>query len=351
MPAQRFKPGAKRPVTTLAAPYLQVSVDAKRALEVFSDEMREALALGQFMPWAGQHGLLDSSGALKKTFPIPVSAAGYSEFKGDIKFRSLFHRSMSMKSKEWHDGVEVPARELVDFTSWTEQPAAMAYEWMRHPNVLVMAMLEANPLLDFYRDPDSNTASARALFAHDHPANVFDSSIGTIDNDANTTVADILSGKFFDDAEEYFSTIKGPNGKFMGLSMTGGNCLVPPHRAALFKKALELDTIIRAVDTSGGVGNASSNIAAVTQQNQWKNTVGWTKTDESTQSSIFYAVAAPKPGLFPWVVLTDGSPEERVWDESSEKYKDHGKVAIAYIGNANVAACLPHRIRRYTITG
>jgi hypothetical protein len=332
-------------------PFLQVSRDAAQKLTEFSDEFRTALALGGFETWASVYGRVRSTEALRSIFPIPVSAAGYHEFKGDMKYRRLYARSLSMKSRQWQDGVEELATVIeTDLIDWNGEPARMAQEWLRLPNLMVMEMLEANPYLDFYRDPDSNTASTRALFASDHPFNVFDDGVGDFDNDLTTTHAKIQSGEFFKDISEYFRAIKGPNGRLMGLRMAGGNFLVPPAEEQEFKDALGQDTLIRSINTSGVINSTSNVAAAVVAQNLFKGTMGYTVTDESTETAIFYAVAAEKPGLDPWIVQT-GTVEEIVCDKTDQKYKDTLKVSISEIGKANAAACLPHRIARITITG
>ncbi len=333
----------------MATPYNSVSRDAARALSEFSDELRGALALGSFETWASQNGLVRSTDALKTTFPIPLSAAGFNEFKGDYKYRSLYSRSLSMKSKTYQDGVEELSDviEAPDFIDWPGEPARIATEWQRFANVLVAAMLESGagadgPLLDFYRDADSNTASTRQLFASDHPFNVLDSAVGSFDNDFTTTVAEIQNGTFFDTLEEYFRSIKGPNGKGLGLTINGGNILVPPSKAGLFKKALKDDTLIRAVSSTGVPDAAASVVAAVTTKNMWQNQIGYT---------VVYALAAGKPGLYPWIVQQGSSLEEIVCDKQSQKWKDTRKVSLAFVGQANVAACLPQRIAKVTITG
>lgn len=336
----------------MPAPYLQVSRDAARALEEFSDEFRSALALGDVSPWARNHGLVRTTDALKTTFPIPLDAAGYKELKGDIKFRTLYHRSLSMKSKEWYDGVEAKAIEVEapDFADWAGQPAAMAFEWARQPNQVVADLLALSsldgPLLDFYRDEDSGTASTKRLFASGHPYNVLQTGLGTFDNRMTTTVAKIASGAFFDEANAHFRSIKGPNGKPLGLRMGGGSVLVPPQRENVFKDYLGQDTLVRAVMNAGG-----EVVAAVTQNNLWKGTVGYDVADEFADQDHFYAFAAGRPGLHPWVVQVGTAPEEILHDKSSELYKRSRKIGVAYVGQLNAAAALPHGIVRVEITG
>jgi hypothetical protein len=341
----------------MSVPFLQVSRDAAQALTEFSDEFKDALALGAFETWAAENGLVRSTDALKTIFPIPLSAAGYHEFKGDMKYRSLYDRSLQMKSKQWQDGVEEFAAviEAPEFIDWAGEPARMAQEWMRLPNSIVMTLLESGsgangPVLDFYTDRDSSTVGTRQLFATDHPFNVLSSGVGSWDNTMSTTRADIQSGHFFDLLNERFRSIKGPNGKPLGIKMAGGRFLVHPHDENTFKKALELDTLIRAVKNDGTLDGTSSIVAAVGQANIWAKQMSYTVTDESSQDTVFYAIAAGKPGLYPWVVQ-QGTVEEIVQDKSDAKYKETLKVSISEIGKANAAACLPHRIIKVTITG
>lgn len=336
----------------MTQPHLLVSTDALASLREFSDEFRSALVLGDYESWAGTFGLLRTTDSLKTTWPIPLDAAGYKEFKGDIKFRSLYHRSLSMTSKTWTDGVDAPYAEIAtpDFIGWGEQPAMMAAEWGRLPNEMVATMLESNPQLDFYRDPDTDIVVARNLFADDHPFNVLQPSLGDFDNDITTTVAAINDGSFFETISDHFRAIKGPNGKPLGLRMNGGNFIVPGTREQLFKKALEQDTLIRSVDAAGAINPGSGGVAAVTQSNLFKGTMGYTVADELTEANIFYAVAAGKPGLYPWVVQQGSAPEEILHDQDSELYKRHLRVGVAYVGQANAAAALPHPIVRVTIT-
>lgn len=337
-------------------PNLQISRDASRALEEFSDEFRDALTVAEdFETWAATAGLVRSTSALKTTFPLPLDAAGYHEFKGDHKFRSLYERSMVMTTKLWQDGVAEFAHviEAPDFVDWTGQPAKMALEWKRKPNELVAAMLAestlAGPLLSLYNDPDTGTAGTRRLFAADHPYNILKPSLGDFDNRLSVSAGDIASGAAWDTITDHFRSIKGPNGKPLGLKFSGGYCLVPATRETLFKNALEFDTLIRGVAGTGAI-NSGTRVAAVTQNNRYKGTFGYTVADELADQDTFYAFASSKSGLYPWVVQQESSPEEFVWDKSSERYMNTLKVAFSSVGKLNVGAAMPHGIARVTIT-
>lgn len=341
-------------------PYTAGSRTATRALEQFDESFRGALAVADpDSLWAAQHGLVLSTDALKTTFPIPLDAAGYKEFKGDIKYRSLYMRAISVfNDKTWQDGVEELASiiELPDFIGWNAQPAAMAKEWLRLPNTLVAAVLEANPNLEIYRDPDTGTLTARALFASDHPSNILKSGVGTIDNDRTTTVAAILNGTFFSDLKAYARSIKGPNGQPMGIRAQGGTIICNGSREELLDEATKQDQIIKAVSNAGVIappGSPGTVAAAVVQRNRHMGLLSYVAADELTSASddYLYCILTGNPEAHPWVVMQESAPEVIIQDKSDAKYKTSLKVSYSSHGQAKAAAMLPHRIVRYTITG
>lgn len=336
--------------------YTSGSRTATRALEDFRTDFQNALMLAEPDLWAGALGLVitgDIKG--KVTFPVPVDAAGYHEFKGDMKYRSLYSRAVSFMTRKWQDGVQETAEivELPDFIGWADQPSRMAMEWRRQPNILVAAMLEANPILGIYTNPDTGATGSRQLFASDHPFNILLPALGSFDNDQDTTVAKIRSGQFFEDAADYYAGVLGPNGQPMGLTLDGGSLLCSLKRNQLFKRALEADTVINAVTNAGVERGAANVVAAVVEGNPNKGVVKKVLARELTTTSddYFYTFAAGLPGAHPYVVLQGSTPEEFIHDKSSEMYKSSLKIAYSSVGDVNAGAALPHTICRWHITG
>lgn len=354
----------------MSQPYFQVSRDAARALEEFSDQFRSALVLNEPDAWDDlglSYTLASAAGTA--TFPLPIDAAGYKEFEGDIKYRRLYNRSLSFRTKQWSDGVEEQAAVIENdqFSGWADAPGNMAREWKRLPLLMLASLLQGptpatvapasyvGPLLDLYRDRDSNTASTINMFAATQQCNVFDATVGAFSNLRTTTHAAIASGLFFDDLYTYANSVLGPNGKPMNVTVDGTKLLLPTSLTREFKKVLEQDTLLTAV-SNAGVQQATSNVvAAAPRKNIDFGTIaGQTVREFSVANGwdqIFYAVLGGNPSLYPWVALQDSAPEERLFDKSSEFYKNGGKVKIGYLGNANVGAAMPHRIVRYQITG
>lgn len=324
-------------------PYNQVSADAKRKLEEFLEEFNAALAV---MPpeerWSEDLGLYVSSDAIKLTFPIPISAAGYVRREGDDRLRSLYARSMSMKLEEWTDGIEELAAiiEAPDFLDWVGEPARMAVETNRHGNKLVSTMLEANPNLDFYKDLDNGISTARALFADAHPFNIFDPDSSTFDNDQTGTAIDATLVKA---VKQRFRQRKGPNGEPMGLR--ADTVIVPAARQEEAEDFFKQDLLIEAVENAAG----NENVAAVTRKNRHTG-MRLVIADELTNDNVIYFIDSRPTAPKPWVLQEAPTVEELIKDKTSDHYFNTGKVAMKLVRKAAAAAALPHAIERVTLS-
>jgi hypothetical protein len=325
----------------MANPFNQVSGEAQRALEEFSTEFDMALAAAD--PdnlWSRMFGLVNSSRSIKTTYPLPVSSAGYVERKGDNKLRSLFTRAISMSPIEWQDGFAEKAMivEAPDFIGWGEEPTRIAIEAARQPNVIVADMLETNADLGFYRDEKLGTDLNIALFAGNHPVNVFDDGFGTFDNDHTATAIDATMLK---DAQTRFRRKKGTNGKPRGLKVT--DMLVPPDRAEEAKDFLESDNLILAVQES------ATNPVTWTN-NRHKGTVNLVIADELTDANLIYLLDSTPGVPKPWILQDGGSPEEIVFDKSDTMYKTESKIGMLFVLLMSTVGALPHAIERIDLS-
>lgn len=316
----------------MAVKFQQVSIDAQTALTQFSERFDAALvAANPETLWAQNFGEYLSSDAIKTTYPIPVSAAGYKLRKGDDKLRDLFERSVSIIPEEYYDGVTVKRKivEAPDFIGWQKEPERIAREANRHPNDLVAAMLEANEVLEF---------DGKALFAADHPFNIFRTSDGTFDNDDVASGIDVAMLK---DQKQKFRAIKAPNKKPMGLRLTDILCHSEDEQD--FLDLLEKDRLVEVVRNLAG----DENVAAARDDNRHVGTVSLTVCDELTVQGTFYCIDSNGPPA--WIAQDDGTPEEVRYDVDSDYYKDTGKIGVKFIRNAAAKALLPHAIRRVVL--
>lgn len=312
----------------MGTPFNQVSSDAQTALTEFSDAAAMAMVQSPVEQWAKMNGFYRevASTAIKTTYPVPVSAAGYKEFLGDVKYRSLLQKSISVEQKTWQDGVEELASiiEAPDFVGWMGEPERIATAGLSLPNEVIATLLEAN----------GTSWTGQTFFHASHPVNIFDSGKGTFDNDVTGAGTDPTHANL-SLAKSTFRGYLAPNGKPFGLRMT--HVLAPGNQEETWRDILERDLMVESA-TIGSVNN------------RHKGSVGLIISDELTDTSQWYALALNKPGMFPWVFEDEGSPEEIVCDKSSQKYKDTLKVSIGYVFRGNGALLLPHCVQRWAGT-
>jgi phage major head subunit gpT-like protein len=301
--------------------------EARVALEEFSQEFSMALVQAPVVQWASELGLYKQSSAPRTTYPVPLSAAGYREFLGDMKYRDLFAKSLTLIPRTFQDGVSMLSSiiESTDFLGWDAQPAAIASAADSLRNELIAAELAANAV---------SPIDGLSFFNDAHLNNPLDGSAGTFDNlraGAGTypTVANLQAAK------QSFRQLKGPNGKPLGLRMT--HVLAPASQEEAWRDLLERDLIIES--------KGANNFGAV--DNRHKGTVTLVIGDELTSDSFWYPLALNKPGMMPWIVQDNGAPEQILHDKTSHMYKTTLKVGIAFVKTAVGGLALPQCVQRW----
>jgi hypothetical protein len=128
--------------------------------------------------------------------------------------------------------------------------------------------------------------------------------------------------------------VLGVNGKNLGLEV--GTLMVPNELVETALDILRLDLMI----PSGTATDTAT-------RNRHVNSVELVVAPELTDANDWFVIAK-KAGLWIWVVMkrTD-SPENRIIDKSSDKYKLTGKVALNSVWECNGGLGLPHGIHRY----
>lgn len=311
--------------------YNYVSRDAQVALEEFRADFQGAFIQDDSEQWARELGLEIQTNALKVTLPVPISAAGYVERKGDRIYRRLSEKSFSFSPRIWHDGFAEFAEivEAPDFLGFQQEPANMAAAAAQLINELVSAQLELNPTL---------TGWDNLTFFHDtHPNHVVrGASSGTFDNDitgAGTDLTAINIGK----ARQSFRKIKGPNGKPAGIRFWG--ILIPGAQEEQARRLQQQSTIIQA-------GASSSQFGPV--ENIYKG-LNYRVSDQLTDDNKWYAIGI-KRGMYPWSVVNRGAPESQVLDKNSALFETQSKVGFQSTLQAEAALCFPQLMQRWAGT-
>jgi phage major head subunit gpT-like protein len=323
--------------------YNYVSRDAQVALEEFKQDFMSAYMVDSAEQWAEELGLTIQTDVLKVTLPIPTSAAGYVERKGDRRFRKLSEKHFTFSPRIWQDGFHEFANivEAPDFIGFQQEPAVMAAAAAQLRNELISAQLEANPTMTGFDDLAFFIASATK-----HPYNLLDSSVGGFYN--SFTGATLLTPENIGLARQRFRQIKGPNGKPLGVKFKG--VLIPPALEETMKRIAQQDLVPWAgvASMTGSQGQSSGSTAFGSVNNIYKGTQYWV-SDQLTSDIVWYAIGE-KPGMYPWSVLNKGAPEVLVLDKTSAMYERESKIGMAAELQTSGNLCFPHLMQKYAGT-
>lgn len=303
--------------------YNYVSRDAQTQLEEFRSDFQGAFMQDAGEQWARDLALTIATTALKVTLPVPISAAGYVERKGDRIYRSLSAKSFSFSPRIWQDGFAEFAEivEAPDFLGFQQEPANMAVAAAQLMNELVSLTLEANAV---------STWDGKALFANDHPVHVLDASKGTYDNDI-TGAGTNLTAANIGVARANFRKIKGPNKKPLGVRFLG--VLIPGALEETARQISEADLIV----IGGGAVN-----------NIYKGLKYWV-SDQLTNDIKWYPVGV-KQGMYPWALIDRGAPESLVLGKDSALFERESKIGFSSTLQAEAAMAFPQLLQRFAGT-
>lgn len=315
--------------------FQHLSPQGQIALTQFVEDFATALSqeASPADEWAKGMGLFvpQSNPSMRVQFPIPISAVGYRDFDGDVRYRQIFQRTFELQQRTWQDGVAELASviEAPDFIGWPGQAAAMAAAARALPNEIISLALETNAVHPLDNLTFFNTA---------HPINVLDTGIGTFAN-TFTGAGTAASTTALETAKSNLRKVRAANGKPLGLRMT--HVLCHPDREETWRNILDRDLIIQG-NPDAPAANA---FGAVT--NRHKGTVQLIVSDQVTVSNQWYAIALNKPGTYPWALVGNETPETLLQDKTGDLYKTTLKVGMASVLRMNGGLALPHCIHRY----
>jgi len=308
-----------------ATPYDSLSKDAQTAQIEFASDFEQALA-GASDPWAMELGRSRRTRALKTKFPVPVTAVGFEEFRGDPRYRTLSSRTIEATIKEYFDGVSEKRTtvEAPDFMAWDDEPANMAAEAAALPNSLVGDLLVA-------ATGGTHPWDDLSFFNDAHLVNPFKPSAGTFDNQFTGQAISLATLKLI---KARFRGIKKANGKRpLGLRLT--HILVHPDQEQDWRDFEQNQR----VGASGG------------EENRHRATFEVIVGDDlpSTLSGIYFPLALNKVGMYPWAVQQWPSPEVRFLGLDSAMYEKQLNIGVDVILRATAALGMPHCIQRCAI--
>ena len=356
----------------------QLPTTSAAAIREFNDRYLAAIGASRPTGWADTLGEMVPTDRPMETFPVSQLRTMYRRTQGESKFKKLGEKSFDVKVEEFDDGYEARLIDLFE--------KVFAYRnWQRAPERLVLAEeqhrhLQIATILDGTGDRSGAVGSANDpgglervcvdgvdFFATTHPANMTDPSV------ASPTTGSKTWSNYQDTAKNVLgSTATGNTGTFSldllqaeVISMQNGvldenglllgarpdTIIVPTDYEEPLTNMLSVDRILASIAS----GTTPFNPAAAAVDNFYKGKFNVVGAKEFTQASgstaDWYLVDSKmlKAGVEPWVSLRQTVPTSlalRVFDESSDFFKNTGNLKLSSHIWYGFALALPHAIRR-----
>lgn len=306
------------------------------ALTEFSD--RYLAAQGVTLPpnWADQYGDMQPTNSPKVTYPISQVGGAYTETKGDSRFKNMQETSFDVKAVEFDMGYEAKLIDLLQsvyaYRKWTQAAQRFTVAEQNHRAKSIRTLLEAGESTAIWDGTN--------FFSTTHPANKFDSGLGTWSNyesggkDPNS-IANIIH-EMTD-----MMAVKDENGETLGV--------VPDAILLPTAKFMIVDSLLKQQQVSATSGTGQPNSGITTMSNPISGLKA-VHVPQLTDANDWYLVDSKLVStLPPWTGLRY-SPgvalELRNWDETSDFFKDTGKIKVSSHIWYGFGLVFPHAIRK-----
>jgi hypothetical protein len=320
-------------------PATTLPTSSQDALEIFDERYLAAsqALLAQPQTWVGELGEEHTTPALSTHYPMSILALKYAEtIAGEGRFKTIGEKEVELTVVEHDDGVEIELLKLLTNTfsakRWADAPAAMLQAEQIFKLRLISAALEANTALCGW--------DGLALFHDSHESNPIRPNGDTFDN-YQATAKDVYDLTDLEEELTLMSAVLDTNGDRLGVN---GNVLgVPPQLFRKITNLLKQDFVPNSGGTATMRNPFNDGSLSVVRMDQLTDPYDWYIFDTNLISR----------GVPPWTVAKLAlqgpgfdSLSLRRYGEDSDRFKDHGRIAVSshvYYGSKFL---FPHAIRK-----
>lgn len=315
---------------------------SQEAIRVFDERYIAGTAQAPILTWANRLGDVTDVSSPLTTFPTSILSLKFQENKGQNRFTSLREQGFDLKVVEFDEGVQADLIGLKTnsyvYRKWQDAPDRLRRAEARHVQRRVaLDILEANPKCAWDK---------LSLFNDAHLVNPGDPGGDTFDN-LQSTPKDVLSITNIEtELGLMMQQVKDDNDENL-IEEPDWAIVVPPAKYLPLVDLLKQDVIARAITNQAGTENVGG--AGVT--NPFKGLIEVVNAPQLTDTNDWYIVDKNliAAGMVPWIAARwDAGPELtlRVFDESSDFFKNSGRIAISNHIWYGFAAVFPHAIRK-----
>lgn len=323
------------------------------AIREFNERYLAAIGASQPTGWADSLGELLPSSSPMVSFPVSQLRTLYTRTEGEQKFKTLREKSFDIKSEEFDDGYEAKLMDLFlqvfAYRNWQQAPSRLVLAEEQHRHNQIAALLTAGTGL--------TCVDGKNFFATDHPVNMTTTGVKTQSNattwsNYDSTGLDILGAGISNpdisniqaQVIDMQTGVPDENGQLLGVDPD--TLLVPADKKEAVTNMLAKDRLVSVF---------GSNTAAAPSENPYKNRFNIVGVKEfgfaSGSTADWYLVDSKlvKAGVAPWISMRQTVPASlalRNFDESSDFFKNTGRIKMSSHIWYGFALALPHAIRR-----
>lgn len=304
------------------------------AIREFSEEYIAALAAYTPDMWCDRLGHFGSTNSPYTTIPISQLSLMYQQTKGDSRFKSAIEKSIDVKSVEYDEGIEAPLMDLFlhtfAYARYMQGPSLLLAAEERFRCKAVATLLENGKTTVGY--------DGEYFFDTDHPVNPGDPSLSTYSN-YNAGALDVVSVANIEAQIALMqANTKDESGEKLSVDSADLAIGVPTAKYEAVKNLLKKEMI-------AGSGTES-------ESNPYAGGLEVVHMPQLTDANDWYLINKRLVSMIPpWFVLkfaAPGSLSLRHFDESSDFFRNTGKIKSSSHIWYGVAYGFPQAIRRVT---
>jgi phage major head subunit gpT-like protein len=332
-------------------PIEQLGVSSQRAAEQFVLKYNTSLA-SQPKQWAENAGDVLTGNSLKETYPVAIDNSKYFELTGqsgdatDIEVKDITVTKRRFANGARADTYRLERGDHAYIQQWGRRPAAMARARQFLRNRIVRDLIATGEVAG------SCALDGAAFFDAAHPINPFDDSIK--DKAGSATFSNFqasatpLNPTTLTQEKDAMKLVPGPDGEEMGLEPD--IILIPTSLDSTAYHLISVkDLILEGAltqDTGAGVGTMGT-VRNVHFGSGMKK-VRAPELPGTDLTADWYLIASNglAMDLFPWVIVEDTSEEMRIWDKTSDYWKDTSHIKLESRVLMEAAFLFPHAIRK-----
>ncbi len=304
------------------------------AMREFDDRYIASIGAGPPPSWADAGDQFPTAAPMI-TFPLGSLAMKYLQTEGESRFKTLMSKSFDLKAQEYDVGVEAKLTDLFSnafaYRNWQQAPARWQIADVRHRNRSIVTLLEDAVNQDW--------VDGKKFFSATHYSDLNDTGSTTWSN-YNSAALDVLSIANIQAQVTIMQGVLDENGEKLGCDPD--TILVPTAKYEGLKNLLAQALILGAAST------ATSN---ATVNNPYLGRFNVVHVPELTDADDWYLVDSKlraSSGLPPWISMRQTQPASlalRHWDESSDFFKDTGRIKVSSHIWTGHCMGFPHSIR------